>query len=604
MNAQDIVKMIQAGQARQALQIINRTISGASKKQPELFFLRGLSHVALEDYKEAIGDLKLYAKKNPQNFTAQMNLAVCYSNINRFEEAAKKAKKALFIDKKSVAARTLLGKALSRLGRDSEAISVLEHAPGELADNAEIQYALGVAQMNASRYHSAIKTFDKSRNSNSAAAVNLLYSKMKLGLAEEAYGEAVKIINQNSRNQIAHNNLNFISTYFYEFDEYYVDRIRKHANDFGRLFSNPGEQGVSRNGGRRLRVGFVSSDFRQHPVGFFINKFICALSKYNFETFAYFNSIKKDELTNKIAKQFTGWRDIYGVSSKEVCDLIRNDGIDILLDLNGHTAGNRLDVFARKAAPKQGSWLGYCGPVGLNEIDFVISDGDRITPENSRIFNEKIIKLSRRMVFGGELPNLDLEIEHTRGPVKFGYFGDLQKINDFTIKRWASALATISNSTLLIMNRALSADENRSYILDRIESFGVQKERIVLSEGGDYIKYLNSYKLIDCVIDATPYSGATTTIEGLWMGVPTFTVQGKSIPSRNCAATLRQAGFPEYVANDENDVVSKIETFSQSIDKIRASRSEIRAILQDSSIFDTQSFAKEFASALNSVLEA
>ena len=355
---------------------------------------------------------------------------------------------------------------------------------------------------------------------------------------------------------------------------------------------------------RRLRVGFVSGDLNFHPVGFFIEGVLGSLAKRNsgeFEIFAYSNSFRTDPVSQRIKTNCHHWREVFGLMDNEVAEMVDMDGIDILIDLSGHTARNRLSVFAWKPAPIQVTWLGYFATTGLSSIDYLIADPWTLPESEEAHFTETIWRLPEtRLCFTPPDTNVVIRplpalAEKT---ITFGCFNNLNKMNDTVVAVWARLLAEVPNSRLFLKARQLYRSSAHDDVIDQFMRHGVNSSRLVLEGPEERANYFAAYNRVDIALDPFPYTGGTTTAEALWMGVPVLTLSGKHFLARQGVGLLMNAGLPDWVATDPDDYVARAVLHASDLEGLADLRTRLRAQVLASPVFDATRFAMHFEAAL------
>ena len=352
----------------------------------------------------------------------------------------------------------------------------------------------------------------------------------------------------------------------------------------------------------KLVVGFVSGDFRRHPVGFALDGLVAAIDQSKFELVAFNNNYLEDTLTARIKPHFSKWVKILGQNDQSTAQLIQNHGVDILIDLSGHTAGNRLPLFAYKAAPVQVSWLGYWSTTGVAEIDYKLGDNFMTPPDQDEFFSESIWRLPNSFLCFAP-PAVDLPVvplpAASSGQVTFGCFNQYGKITDHVIVVWSKILSAIPGSRLVLKMSALSDETVVESARARFAVQGILGDQLVLEGGAPYEEYLARYHDIDIALDPFPYPGGATTIESLWMAVPVLTKQGGLLPlSRQGASLMHNAGLPDWVAEDDDDYIAKAIAFAGNIDRLIHLRAGLRRQVVASPLFDGQRFARDFEMAM------
>jgi predicted O-linked N-acetylglucosamine transferase (SPINDLY family) len=357
---------------------------------------------------------------------------------------------------------------------------------------------------------------------------------------------------------------------------------------------------------QRLRIGFMSGDFKNHPVGYFLEGLLTQLNPSSVELFAYPTHFIEDELTARIKPCFASWTPLFNKSDKEAARLIHNDGVHILIDLSGHTAKNRLPIFAWKPAPIQISWLGYWATTGVPEIDYLLGDPHVTPPEDDNQFTEKVWRLPEtRWCFTP--PDVDIEVSEppavNHGYVTFGCFNNATKVNDEVMALWTKILNAIPNSRLLLKAKQFRDQMARESIIQRFAAHGIDSKRISLEESEDRQKYFAAYNKIDIALDPFPFTGGTTSVESLWMGVPLVTLAGDSLISRQGVGVLMNTGLPDWIATDEDEYVAKAVAFSSDLKGLAKLRAGLRGHLLSSPLFNSSRFANHFEKAVWSMWE-
>ena len=345
---------------------------------------------------------------------------------------------------------------------------------------------------------------------------------------------------------------------------------------------------------RRLRLGFLSPDFGQHPVGFFLLQVMENLDREACETFCYCDRRKRDELTARFEAAATHWQNVAGTSDQWLAEKIHADQVDILFDLTGHTARNRMLVIARKPAPIQITWLGYEGTTGLEAIDYLLADR-YVAPEGSEShFCERVLRMPENYVCYdppaaapavGDLPAL------RQGHITFGSFNNLAKINPEVLSVWARLLGRLPESRLILKYKGLGDARVRQRILAVFSAAGISPERIGLLPPSSYADYLATYNDVDIALDPFPFSGSATTCEALWMGVPMITCPGETFASRHGLSHLSTLGLTELIASDLDDYVQRAVALASDLQRLAALRAGLRQRMAASPLCDGKRFA-------------
>ena len=350
----------------------------------------------------------------------------------------------------------------------------------------------------------------------------------------------------------------------------------------------------------KLRIGFVSGDFREHPVGFFLLDTLKHLKNENLELIAYSNSLIEDGLSVKLKTHFTNWHKVANQSNMDVINEIRKDGIHILVDLSGHSDKNRLPIFINKPAPIQVSWISYPGTTGIPEIDYII--GDRfVTPENEREhFAEKIFRLPD-MWTCFSVPEFEVEISEPpvikNGYITFGSFNHLSKINDKVIFLWSQILKSIPKSKIFLKTKQLNDSYLKEKIISKFKENGTSLNSIILEGSSSRSQLLNNYNKVDIALDPFPYSGGVTSLEAIWMGVPVLTKKGFRFVSHVTESINHNSGMSDWIADDEVEYVKKAIKFSANLELLIKIKKNLRQTAIESPLFNSALFAKQLNNA-------
>ena len=355
----------------------------------------------------------------------------------------------------------------------------------------------------------------------------------------------------------------------------------------------------SRERDRVLRVGFISGDFCRHPVSNFLEPTLIHLAHDpSLSLYAYSTTPRADSMTARLRGYFAHWRDIHEYSH-DVADLIRADEIDILIDLSGHTAYNRLLVLARKPAPIQASWIGYPGTTGLSAIDYFLADRFWVPDASFRAqFIEKIAYLPAFAAFSSErdAPDVNALPALRNGYVTFGSFNRINKLRRDVIKTWAQLLRAVPNARMLI-GAIPDTGDAEARLAGWFAAEGIARERLIFRERAPVLDFLRQHHEVDICLDAFPFSGLTTVLQSLWMGVPTLTLPGRTVPARSGATAMSHAGLSQFVATDADDFVRRGTSLAADVAALTAIRDGIRERCLASPMFQPQAIAHSVSAA-------
>ncbi len=348
---------------------------------------------------------------------------------------------------------------------------------------------------------------------------------------------------------------------------------------------------------RRLRIGYVSPNFSRHSVGYFVEPVIRCHDRERYEVYCYYTHRLSDETTERMRRLADGWRDIADATDDAVEKMIRDDKIDILIDLAGHSKGNRLDVFARKPAPIQMTWLGYPDTTGLDAVDFRITDYIvDPEPDAKHRHTERLLNID-----GGFLcyqPPQDSppvsERDSSASGIVFSSFNNVAKLNEPTIRTWVKILAAVPGSRIVMKAASLSYPDTVDRVLDCFERNGIDPARVELRGWiKDRREHLALYANIDIALDTFPYNGTTTTCEALWMGVPVISCAGDVHMSRVGAMILGCVGLNDFIARSAEEYADMAIALARDDVRRRLLRAGLRNKLLASPLLDHEAFTRK-----------
>jgi predicted O-linked N-acetylglucosamine transferase (SPINDLY family) len=356
-----------------------------------------------------------------------------------------------------------------------------------------------------------------------------------------------------------------------------------------------------------LRIGFVSGDFKMHPVGHFLHGWLPYVDRSRCLLHAFSMWHEDDVMTQQLRSQFETWDDIRALTDDELLSLVAKRQMDVLIDLSGHTDMNRLPVFARRAAPVQISYLGWYATSGVVNMDYFLTDPISSPAASQAHYSEQLLYLPKtRLCFSvpsfvpevGALPTLQ------NAHITFGSFQSLEKITDRTLDLWRQVLWQVPSARLVICCQQFVQQGVRDLLRQRLALAELLVDRVQLLPPASYSKYFQLYRNIDVVLDTTPFPGGTTTAEALWMGVPTLTLLGSTLIARQGASLMSAAGLADWVSNSEGEYIAKAIYWSEHLDELAALRARLREQVRASSLFDSPRFAQAFTEAIESAYNA
>jgi len=525
--------------------------------------------LAVSSYREALA-------ADPRHADAHFGLGNVLAKQGRLEEALASHRSAIAIRPDHVEAHNNAGALLRDLGRFEESLASIRRALELRPDFAEAHSNLG----------------------------NALDALLRPGEAEASYRRSLELRPDFAP---AHHNLLFcLSEHEGDDPVALFAEHRRFAERFERPLRERWPQHHNRQEpSRPLQVGFVSADFRNHAVAHFIEPILDRLAiRTGLVLHAYYSHAIEDEITSRLRRHFKHWHAIAGLSDDALATKVAADGIDILIDLSGHTAGNRLLTFARKPAPVQASWIGYPGTTGLQAMDYYFADPHFLPPGKfDGQFTEKLVRLPANAPFlpARDAPPVNALPALQNGWVTLGSFNRITKLSRTAVSLWSGLLRARPDTRMLI--GGMPADGRQAQLIEWFAAEGIAPERMEFHPRCSTAEYLALHHRVDLCLDAFPYTGGTTTSHALWMGVPTLTLAGLTPPGRQGAALLGQVGLDQFVASDASDFVRKGTAWIDNPTALAAVRAELRARCDETRIREPDVIASAFDRALRIMWE-
>jgi len=353
---------------------------------------------------------------------------------------------------------------------------------------------------------------------------------------------------------------------------------------------------------RRLRVGFVSPDLGCHPVGQFIVRLLESMDPNACHTICYSSRRTLDPLSQRIRAAVGQWQNVVTLSDEALAEQVRADQVDILVDLAGHTAGDRMLTFARKPAPIQITWLGYTGTTGLAAMDYLLADPQQVPPGAETYYRERVLRLPDDYVVFDPLQEMPAvaPLPATRcGHFTLGSFNNPSKVNREVVRLWARILARLPDARLLVKFRGVDGRAVQARYAGMFSDCGIDPRRVEMSGWEDRDEFLKYYHRVDLALDTFPYGGGLTTCEALWMGVPVVTCPGRTFASRHACTHLTTAGLREFIARDFDEYVELAVRAAGDLPRLAALRAGLRAQVAASPLCDGARQARSFVALLH-----
>lgn len=577
---------------------------GALACRPD--YVEALSHLGvalkrLGQPDEAIACYRQALSLDPDAIDALNPLGVALQERGEFEEAVACARRAAALRPDSAAAHNNLGVALKNSGRLDEAIDcyrracVLEPTAAEVYDN------LGVALRDKGLLDEAIESFRRAvaLKPDGVQALSNLGTVLKdagsIGEAIDCYRRAVAI---RLDPKIASN-----LVYALHFDpacrpeQLWAEQVRWEQAYARPLAANAAAHANDRSPDRRLRVGYISPDWREHPIGRFMLPLLAHYDRAGFEVFCYSDVTRPDALTARLGGLPDVWRHTVGFSDERVARQIRDDRIDILVDLGMHMAGTRLLVFAAGPAPVQVTYLAYCGTTGLRTMGYRLTDSHLDPPDrDERFYAEKSVRL--RSYWCYEPPDAAPEVRPppatSAGFVTFGCLNNFCKVSSEALATWWRIMLKVPGSRLLLH---AAEGGHRDRVRRRASDEGIDPARIEFVGTVPIATYFRQYHRIDIALDPFPYPGGTTSCDALWMGVPVVTLPGGTAISRGGLDVLSNLDLSEFVARSQDDYVRIAAELAADVARRCFLRVDLRQRMRCSPLMDAPGFARDVGSA-------
>lgn len=559
----------------------------------------GKLELAIASYQRAL-------QLNPQLAQAHNNLGLIYQHGGRLANAVDCFRKAVELQPDSAEIQNNAGNVLADVGQLDDAVDRFRRALKLKPDYAEAYNNLSNVLLTQGKLEEAITCCQRALElkPDFANALNNLGNALKAqGSIQEALSCFRLAVELSPEDAEAHSNLLLSMQYSEEatlptlleahrkFDAQYTAILRPSVPP---LFVS----------GNALRLGFVSADLGRHPVGNLAIRVFENLRDLNVETVCYSDRQAKDDLTQRFQQSATQWRDTVGLSDAALAEQIQDDRIDILFDLAGHTAHNRLLTFARKPAPIQITWIGYEGTTGLSSMDYLIADQYLIPAESEQFYCEKILRMPESYVCyepPQNSPPVGAPPLEQSKHVTFGSFNNLAKLTSQVIRVWSQILNRVQDARLVLKYRGLGDESVRNRFYEAFGSHGITSDRIDLLPSTGYDDYLSAFHQLDFALDPFPFNGGATTCETLWMGVPIITCPGQTFPSRHSYSYLSTIGVTETIASNMDHYIDLAVELAHDTARLRALRAGLRGRMADSPLCDGKRFASNFIALLKNL---
>jgi predicted O-linked N-acetylglucosamine transferase (SPINDLY family) len=574
-----------------------REIVAADPANGDAWHLLGRACLGLGKLGDAEACYLRAGRLRPDSAEVQNNLGVVYVEQGQLEQALARFNEAIRLAPHIASGHNNRGLVLERLRKFEEAAANFREALRLQADFADAHFNLGNVLRREGRCDEAVVCYREAlrlKPDYGHAHNNLGNAFKDQGMLDEALACFRAAVAADPSEVARHSNL-LLSLHYhpaYDRETLFAEHRRWAEEHAGPLAPHAPRHAVDPNPGR-LRIGYVSPDFRAHAVAFFLEPILAAHDRTQFEIVCYSEVPRPDQMTQRLQRYAERWRPTPGLSDEQVAEMIRQDGIHILVDLAGHTASHRLKVFARKPAPIQVSYLGYIATTGLTTIDYRITDAQVDPPgQTERFHTEQLLRLPE-IVWCYRPPdgvNLTPLPAGAKGSVTFGSLHNLAKVTPQVIALWARVLNAVPDARMLLVT-GVGPDADRR-LLKLFHEHGVPADRLILVGRTHYRDYLRLYHRIDIVLDTFPFSGLTTSCEALWMSVPVVTLAGNSYVSRQGVSLLSHLGLPDLIAEDPDAYVQIAVRLANDRSRLLDLRSSLRERMKQATLTNGPRFTR------------
>ncbi len=602
------LRLLGQGNAHAAYEICDLVLL-SYPRHPRAAYLFGGRYLQLGDASRAHYYLEIAAAGLPLDVDVCMSLANALIELNRFNEAESPLKRALKSPARQAEAWFLLGRVYANGKHPAEAEKAYREAIAIDPNGASSAWTnLAQTLLERKAFTEAIAAARQALalSPNPLKALANLGGSLHLGgRSDEAFA-----LLQRAKKEIGFRNaveqwqlFLFAANSVASCDAMQVAIFHKELGEYinHSLSPRPIAEIFNRDPHRRLKIGFVSGDFRVHPVGYFLRNWLQYVDRHDFELCAYASQSEEDAVTAQLRPMFDNWFDVFSMSDASLAEKIRSDAVDILFDLSGHTKYNRLLVFASRAAPVQVSYLGYFATTGVREMDYILVNHDLVATGEEALYTENPWYLPGTYLCYSA-PPVDVATAEApclkNGFMTFGSFANLSKVNKTVIETWAEILLRIPDSRLLIKSGPFADAPTVAEYLARFEALGIARERLQFEASAPHADYLAAHNRVDIVLDTFSYNGGTTTADSLWMGVPVLTVHGDRYVSHMAEAILKQADLSDWAAPDREAYIQTAQKWANMPNELSRLRSGLRERVARSPLCDARLFARQFSDAM------
>lgn len=627
-----IFAIIQQGNPKQAIKTLEQMLK-ISPNDPDLHYLLGLAHMNLGNLKQASANFNRAIKIQTTYVDAWVQLGQLLQAVGDISGAISLYRTGISILPDVVHLHLSLGTLLQGQGKPGEAIKCYQDALLIHPESSELYYNLGTAEIARGGLFTAVQQFRHALRLTPGSAVahhNLAGTLMHLGELDEAElhfheairfdpsltdarvglvsillklgqpGEALK----QCREVLSHYPDNHSAQECYLMCLNYVpgksntciiSEHNKWGKEFSRRYDDKQKPHRDMTPDRPIRVGYVSPDFTDHPVGYFMMAALTFHNKNQVETYCYSNAQATDSYTESLKSLQNNWRNTAFLTDEQLIAQILKDRIDILVDLAGHTDGNRLSVFARKPAPLQITYLGYPNTTGLPEMDYRVTDIIADPDEGNYLYAEKLLFMESGFscfIPSENAPDVNALPAEKNGFLTFGSLNNASRLTNEVVNLWCQLLQTVPESRLLIYRNTLKG-KLRHRLSALFNKHGIETDRITITDKAPIpTNHLSMYHHFDIALDTFPWSGHTTACQAIWMGIPVITLRGDTFAGRMVTSLYHQLGLTEFIATNKDEYINIGNKLASDINSLSNYRRELRDIMKGSPLCNGQLFAR------------
>ena len=591
------------GQLREAEAIYRRVLELDPRHAEGHFCLAVALHdqhdlpAAAECYREVL-------RLNPDHVEALCNYGNLIQSEARFDEALECYRRAILLNPEFAPAYFGRGNAYRGKGMIRDAVAAYQEAVRLEPEYVEAYNNMAVALNTLAEPDAAVEACQRGlalQPNSGQLYANLALAMQAQGRVSEAIGAHRTAVELRPNDPAEHSNL----LYCLNFDpagdprtifSEHLAWAQRHAEPFT---EQAPPHSNDRDPDRRLRVGYLSPFFREHAVNYFAEPMISAHDHAQFEVFCYSDTQRGDTATERMKKAADHWRDVTHQSDEQIAHQVRDDGIDIFVDLTGHIGPNRLPVFARKPAPVQVTYLGYQNTTGMSAMDYRLTDAQTDPPGTTEdCYTEQLVRLPRSFFCyrpADDSPAVTPLPASTNGIFTFGSFNSLAKISETVARAWLEILSRVPGSRLFILaNR-------EGFFEHRLHGFagqrGIAQDRIELCERRPHREYLELFSRVDIGLDPFPFNGHTTTCDSIWMGVPVVMLEGSTYASRFGGSVLRNVGLETWISNSIDAYIETAVRHADDLDSLLQLRRDLRPRMAASVLLDSTGFTRNLEQA-------